>query len=100
MEAYLLFQKLFTGLMQRSCLGGHKEVLFLEGLQVLEGTVDVVQYSITLLLKPRQVIPHLPGKKKKEERGRINRKQAQFHFPYLQIQLPTGTLAVPFPETN
>lgn len=67
MEAYLLFQKLFTGLMQRSCLGGHKEVLFLEGLQVLEGTVDVVQYSITLLLKPRQVIPHLPGKKKRRK---------------------------------
>jgi len=60
---YLLFQKLFTGLMQRSGLRGHKKILFLQWLQVLKGTVHIVQDSITLLLKARQVIPHLSRKR-------------------------------------
>lgn len=70
---YLLFQKLFTGLMQRSCLRGDKEILFLQWLQVLKGTIHIIQDSITLLLKARQVIPHLSRKKEStDNRSKIS----------------------------
>lgn len=56
---------------------------------MLKGTIDIIQYSIALLLKAGQVIPHLPRKK------RIIRKQVKFPS-HISIQLPAWKLALPF----
>lgn len=49
--------------MKSSSLVGHKQILFLQGVQVLQSSTDILQNCITLLLVAIEIISGLPAGK-------------------------------------
>lgn len=58
--SHLLFQELFTGFVEGAGFVGHKEILFLKGVQVLQGSADIFENGITLFLVAVQLISGFP----------------------------------------
>lgn len=54
--SHLLFQELFTGFVEGAGFVGHKQILFLKGVQVLQGSADIFENGITLFLVAVQLI--------------------------------------------
>lgn len=54
--SHLLFQELFTGFVECAGFVGHKQILFLKGVQVLQGSADIFENGITLFLVAVQLI--------------------------------------------
>lgn len=60
MASHLLFKELFAGFVEGAGFVGHKQILFLKGVQVLQGSADIFENGITLFLVAVQLISGLP----------------------------------------
>lgn len=58
--SHLLFQELFTGFVEGAGFVGHKQILFLKRVQVLQGSADIFENGITLFLVAVQLISGFP----------------------------------------
>lgn len=71
MAAHLLFQELFTGLVEGAGFVGHKQILLLKGVQVLQGSADIFENGITLFLVAVQLISGLPEGGKEQRMSKL-----------------------------
>lgn len=58
--SHLLFQELFTGFVEGAGFVGHKQILLLKGVQVLQGCAHIFEDGITLFLVTVQLISGFP----------------------------------------
>jgi hypothetical protein len=91
MVLYLFFKELFTGLVEGACLVGHKQVLLLQRVQVLEGSIHVTQNSVALFLITIEMVSRFPaGVTHREHSSKFLRDrdlmQFRVHCTYIYFQ--------------